>query len=158
MIADHVKTLAERCISQSKMVACVESCSGGMLAAVCTDLAGSSAWFERGWVTYSNAAKMDCVGVTAATLETYGAVSEATAREMAVGGVVHSRAHVCVSITGVAGPSGGTAQKPVGMVCFGIAVRGGSVQTQTQYFAGDRVAVRTEAVAHALKLLVEAIG
>jgi nicotinamide-nucleotide amidase len=149
-----VSRLAQACLARGEMVACVESCTGGMVAAACTDLAGSSAWFERAWVTYSNAAKMQCVGVHEATLAENGAVSEATAKEMAVGGVVHSKADVCVAITGVAGPSGGSAEKPVGMVCFAVARRGQGVAANTQHFPGDRAEVRAAAASHALSLLI----
>jgi nicotinamide-nucleotide amidase len=153
-----VETLAHACLENKRTIATVESCTGGMVAAACTDMAGSSAWFERGWVTYSNAAKMDAVGVLDATLTAHGAVSEPTAREMAVGGIVHSRADVCVAITGVAGPSGGSEAKPVGMVCFAIAKRGADVRAETLHFAGDRAAVRAAAAAHALQRLFEAVS
>jgi nicotinamide-nucleotide amidase len=139
------------------MVACVESCTGGMVAAACTDLAGSSAWFECGWVTYSNAAKMHCVGVEKAALAQNGAVSEATAKDMAEGGLAQSLANVCVATTGVAGPSGGSAEKPVGMVCFAVARRGHGVSSHTKYFPGDRAAVRAAATTHALGLLIESM-
>ncbi len=154
MVSAKVAALAQACLARGQMIACVESCTGGMVAAACTDLAGSSAWFERGWVTYTNAAKMQCVGVFEGTLAEHGAVSEATAKEMAVGGVVHSAADVCVAITGVAGPSGGSNEKPVGMVCFAIARRGQGVRAQTQHFQGDRAAVRAAAVDFALTLLI----
>jgi nicotinamide-nucleotide amidase len=155
MLSAQVHALAQACVARNEMIACVESCTGGMVAAACTDLAGSSTWFERGWVTYSNAAKIQCVGVHEATLAEHGAVSEATAREMAVGGVVHSRADLCVAITGVAGPSGGSAEKPVGMVCFAVARRGKGVNAHTHHFLGDRAAVRAAAAAYALSLLIE---
>jgi nicotinamide-nucleotide amidase len=158
LIAHHVETLANACLTTQRTIATVESCTGGMVAAACTDLAGSSAWFERGWVTYSNEAKMDGVGVTEATLARHGAVSEETAREMAVGGIVHSRADVSVAITGVAGPSGGSETKPVGMVCFAIARRGADVVAYTEYFKGDRAAVRGAAVEFALLRLIEAVS
>jgi nicotinamide-nucleotide amidase len=157
-IAQLVAKLAHACLENKRSVSTVESCTGGMVAAACTDVAGSSAWFERGWVTYSNAAKMDGVGVLDATLATHGAVSEATAREMAVGGIVHSRADVCVAITGIAGPSGGSDAKPVGMVCFAIAKRGADVRAETLHFAGDRASVRAAATAHALQRLLDAVS
>jgi nicotinamide-nucleotide amidase len=153
-----VEKLAQACIANKRNISTVESCTGGMVAAACTDLAGSSAWFERGWVTYSNAAKMDGVGVLEATLAAHGAVSEPTAREMAVGGIVHSRADVCVAITGVAGPGGGSDAKPAGMVCFAIAKRGADVRAETLHFPGDRAAVRAAATAHALQRLLEAVS
>jgi nicotinamide-nucleotide amidase len=157
VIARAVTQLAAECLKSGKRIATVESCTGGRVAAACTDLAGSSAWFERGWVTYSNAAKMQAVGVTPGTLATYGAVSEATAREMAVGGLVHSEADLCVAITGIAGPTGATPDKPVGMVCFALAVRGQGVSAETQHFAGDRAQVRQQAVAWALHRMIEKV-
>lgn len=132
------------------MLSTVESCTGGWVAMAVTAIAGSSAWFDRGFVTYSNEAKQDLVGVRPDTLVAHGAVSEATAHEMAAGGVARSRAHVAVSITGVAGPGGGTAAKPVGMVCFGWAVRDGAVRTSTRQFDGDRASIRRQAVECAL--------
>lgn len=134
-----------------------ESCTGGMIAAACTDLAGSSAWFERGFVTYSNAAKTGMLGVDAALIEQHGAVSEPVARAMATGAVAHSKAQVSVAVTGVAGPGGGSADKPVGRVWFGWSV-GGEVSSEVMHFDGDRAAVRTAAVQHALDRLVSLLG
>ncbi len=139
------------------MMASAESCTGGLIAAACTDLAGSSVWFERGFVTYSNAAKTDMLGVDAQCITEHGAVSEPVARAMALGAVRHSGAPVAVAVTGIAGPSGGSADKPVGTVWFGWAV-GASVHTQLQVFAGDRAAVRAAAVRHALRGLVELLA
>ncbi len=158
MHSDFVLNLASACIAHGKSIATVESCTGGMIAAACTDLAGSSAWFERGWVTYSNGAKMDCVGVTGATLQAHGAVSEATAQEMAVGGLIQSQADICVAVTGIAGPSGGSAEKPVGTVCFAWAVRGKGVEAQTTHFVGDRAAVRLAAVEFAVLGVIVRLG
>jgi nicotinamide-nucleotide amidase len=132
-------------------IATAESCTGGLIAGVITDVAGSSAWFERGFVTYSNEAKMEILGVPAATLSAHGAVSEATARAMAEGALAHSRADVAVAITGVAGPDGGSADKPVGTVCFGWVLPGGPPVTTTRHFPGDRAAVRSAAVRAALE-------
>lgn len=143
--------IAANLISSGWMLTTAESCTGGWIAKVCTDLAGSSAWFERGFVTYSNAAKQDMLGVQAATLEQHGAVSEAVVAEMASGALQHSRAQIAVAVSGIAGPSGGTPTKPVGMVCFGWAVQGGAVHTETCYFQGDRDAVRQQAVQYALE-------
>ena len=139
------------------MLATAESCTGGWIAKLCTDLAGSSAWFERGFVTYSNAAKQDMLGVQVTTLAQYGAVSEAVTAEMAVGVLLHSRAQVAVSVSGIAGPGGGTATKPVGTVCFGWAVQGGEVHTATRTFEGDREAVRYQAVQYALSGVLQAL-
>lgn len=130
-----------------------ESCTGGLLAGAITDVPGSSAWFERGFVTYSNEAKQELLDVPRETLEHYGAVSEQTARAMANGALAHSRGQIALAVTGIAGPDGATGDKPVGMVCFAWALRGGSTTTQTQYFDGDRFRVRYLAVVHALKNL-----
>ncbi|MBO0611747.1 nicotinamide-nucleotide amidase [Thiothrix fructosivorans] len=139
------------------MLATAESCTGGWIAKLCTDLAGSSVWFERGFVTYSNAAKQDMLGVQATTLAQYGAVSESVTAEMAAGALQHSRAQVAVSVSGIAGPGGGTATKPVGTVCFGWAVQGGEVRTATRTFEGDREAVRYQAVQYALSGVLQAL-
>lgn len=139
---------------QGWQMATAESCTGGMIAAACTDLAGSSAWFERGFVTYSNAAKTELLGVDAALIAQRGAVSEAVVCAMVQGAIRHSRAQVAVAVTGVAGPSGGSADKPVGTVWFGWATPSGVV-TQMQRFDGERAAVRQATVRHALARLVE---
>lgn len=145
-----LRQLADALQAKGWMLATAESCTGGWIAKVCTDLAGSSVWFERGFVTYSNEAKQDMLGVKAETLVQYGAVSEAVTAEMATGALRHSRAQLAVSVSGIAGPGGGSATKPVGMVCFGWAVQGGEVRTETCHFDGDREAVRLQAVEHAL--------
>lgn len=132
------------------MLATAESCTGGWAAQVVTSVAGSSAWFDRGFVTYSNAAKQEMLGVRPETLREYGAVSEETAHEMVLGALARSRATVALSITGVAGPGGGTTAKPVGMVCFGWA-RGPQARTETRVFAGDRESVRRQSVIRALE-------
>jgi nicotinamide-nucleotide amidase len=136
-----------------RMLATAESCTGGLIAGACTDLAGSSAWFERGFVTYSNAAKHELLGVDAALIAAHGAVSEPVARAMAAGAVARSRAGVAVAVTGVAGPTGGSADKPVGTVWFGWAIDG-DVRTERRRFDGDRAAVRRATVRHALHALV----
>ena len=136
------------------MLATAESCTGGLIAGACTDLVGSSAWFERGFVTYSNAAKTEQLGVDAALIATHGAVSEPVARAMVLGALQHSHAQVAVAVTGVAGPTGGSAEKPVGTVWFGWATPAG-VRTEVQHFAGDRAAVRAATVHHALTQLAE---
>jgi len=138
--------------------ATAESCTGGLVAAAITDVPGSSAWFDRGFVTYSNAAKQDLLGVPLRLIEEYGAVSEATARAMAEGAIMHSRADVAVSVTGVAGPDGGTATKPVGMVCFGFLRRGERSATRTCHLPGDRGGVRRASVALALEGLIQLAG
>ena len=131
-----------------------ESCTGGWVAQVITSVPGSSQWFERGFVTYSNAAKEEMLGVERATLERHGAVSEETAREMALGALRHSPGAVAVAITGVAGPSGGTPAKPVGLVCFAWATRS-ETRIESRHFAGDRESVRRQSVVHALQGVLE---
>ena len=138
-------------------MAAAESCTGGLIAAACTDLAGSSQWFERGFVTYSNAAKTDMLGVDAALIGQHGAVSEAVARAMAQGALALSRAQAAVAVTGVAGPGGGSPHKPVGTVWFGWATPAGVV-SEARHFAGDRASVRQATVAHALGRLVELLA
>ncbi len=130
-----------------------ESCTGGALAAALTDVPGSSQWFERGYVTYSNAAKMQDLGVARVTLESHGAVSAAVAEQMVTGALRVSGADVAVGITGIAGPDGGTLEKPVGLVYLAIGRRGVAVDVRRELFAGDRAAVRAAAVAAALRLL-----
>ena len=145
--------LADLLLKNRQMLATAESCTGGMIAAACTDLAGSSAWFERGFVTYSNEAKTQMLGVDATLITQHGAVSEEVARAMVQGAIAHSRAQVAVAVTGVAGPTGGSAAKPVGTVWFGFATPAG-VFAETMRFAGDRAAVRQATVSHALARLV----
>ena len=146
--------ISSRLLARGWMLATAESCTGGMIAAACTDLAGSSQWFERGFVTYSNAAKTQCLGVPADLIERQGAVSEAVARAMAQGAVQHSAAQVAVAVTGVAGPTGGSPGKPVGTVWFGWQVNG-ATHSELRHFAGDRAAVRAQTVRHALRRLRE---
>ncbi|MBK9986736.1 CinA family protein [Candidatus Skiveiella danica] len=141
--------LAEILQKKGWTMATAESCTGGLIAGACTDLSGSSAWFERGFVTYSNDAKTELLGVDEALIEAHGAVSEAVARAMAAGALRHSRAQVSVAVTGVAGPTGGSPDKPVGTVWFGWATPAG-VFAERQRFDGDRAAVRQATVAHAL--------
>jgi nicotinamide-nucleotide amidase len=148
-----VAQLAELLLARKLMMATAESCTGGLIAGACTDLAGSSAWFERGFVTYSNEAKAESIGVDAALIAAHGAVSEPVARAMAEGAVAHSRAQVSVAVTGVAGPTGGSAEKPVGTVWFGWSVDG-RVRTERRRFDGDRAEVRAATVHHALQNLV----
>ncbi len=139
------------------MLATAESCTGGMIAAALTDIPGSSAVVERGFVTYSNAAKVEMLGVAPATLQAHGAVSEETAAEMAAGALARSGAQVAVSVTGIAGPGGGTADKPEGLVCFGLAMAGRApVARRVEYGPQGRARVRAESVGMALSLLLEA--
>ncbi len=138
-------------------VATAESCTGGLIGGAITDIAGSSGWFDRAFVTYSNEAKLDMLGVRGETLAAHGAVSEATARDMAAGALAKSMADVVVAVTGVAGPSGGTPQKPVGMVCLAWGTRDGPIDVTTRHFAGDRAAIREAAVVAALSGLLERV-
>ncbi|OIQ63660.1 nicotinamide-nucleotide amidohydrolase PncC [mine drainage metagenome] len=145
--------LADLLMNKNWMLATAESCTGGLIAATCTELAGSSDWFERGFVTYSNASKTELLGVDAALIARHGAVSEPVARAMAAGALAHSNAQVALAVTGIAGPGGATALKPVGTVCFGYALAGGVV-SETRRFAGDRAGVRHAAVHQALLQLL----
>ncbi|MFZ1901535.1 MAG: CinA family protein [Azonexus sp.] len=150
----ELETLADRLgrelLNRGEWLATAESCTGGWVAQSVTAIAGSSAWFDRGFVTYSNAAKVEMLGVPETTLERHGAVSEATARAMAQGALAHSRADWVVAITGIAGPTGGTPEKPVGMVCFAWAQRDGGCEALTCHFAGTRAEVREQAARLAL--------
>lgn len=151
---DLCALMADWLLKHQWTLATAESCTGGMIAAACTDLAGSSQWFERGFVTYSNAAKCDSLGVQAALIYQHGAVSEPVVRAMAQGALAHSRAQVAVAVTGVAGPSGGSPAKPVGTVWLGWSTPYGLVSEQ-QHFGGDRAAVRSATVHYALLRLVQ---
>lgn len=147
----------DRLKARGILLATAESCTGGWVAQSMTAVSGSSDWFDRGFVTYSNDAKREMLDVRAETLAAHGAVSEATAREMAAGALERSRAGVALAVTGVAGPTGGTAEKPVGMVCFAWALRGREPDSETRYFEGDRDAVRRQSVMRVLQGLVERI-
>jgi nicotinamide-nucleotide amidase len=136
---------------QELMLASAESCTGGWLGQSITSVAGSSAWYERGFITYSNIAKQEMLGVNVKTLERYGAVSEETAYEMAEGALVRSHAQVVVSVTGIAGPDGATEEKRVGTVCFAWIMKDGLARTETRLFSGNREMVRNQAVAGALQ-------
>jgi nicotinamide-nucleotide amidase len=155
---DHLalaRALGEALKRRGLTVATAESCTGGQISGAITDVPGSSGWFDRGFVTYSNAAKVEALGVRPETLAAHGAVSEATAAEMASGALARSAAAMAVAVTGIAGPDGGTAAKPVGTVCFAWARRGGAVDTAVHRFPGDRAAVRAATVAVALEGLVD---
>ncbi len=149
---------SELLLAHDLKLATVESCTGGWVAQSITAIAGSSQFFDRGWATYSNEAKMQCVGVPAQTLRDFGAVSVETAGAMAEGGVRKSQAGVALSITGVAGPTGGSADKPVGTVCFGWAHSNGTVITERVQLEGDREAVRAGSVLHALDGIARVLG
>ena len=156
-VPELVAQLADALRARGEMMATAESCTGGLIAGACTELSGSSDWLERGFVTYSNAAKTALLGVPATLIDAHGAVSEPVARAMAAGALAHAPVQWAVAVTGVAGPSGGSAEKPVGTEWFGWATPWG-VTTERRQFAGDRAAVRQAAVAHALHGLVEAAG
>jgi nicotinamide-nucleotide amidase len=155
--AEQVETLATQLQAKGWMLTSAESCTGGLIASACTALAGSSLWFERGFVTYSNAAKTEMLGVDAALIEAKGAVSEAVAHAMAQGALTHSHAQVAVAVTGIAGPTGGSPTKPVGTVCFGFALSG-KLHTEQLHFNGDRAAIRAASVQHALQRLLELLA
>ncbi|RZI65445.1 MAG: CinA family protein [Variovorax sp.] len=144
--------VAERLQRRGWMLATAESCTGGLIAAACTELAGSSAWFERGFITYSNEAKAEAIGVDVALLAAHGAVSEPVVRAMTQGAITHARAQVALAVTGIAGPTGGSPDKPVGTVWFGWSV-GGVVRTERRRFDGDRATVRAATAQHSLQTL-----
>ncbi len=148
-----VQELAQALRHRGATLATAESCTGGMIAAACTDLAGSSDWFERGFVTYSNAAKVEALGVDAALLAAQGAVSAEVACAMALGALRHSHADLAVAVTGIAGPGGATPGKPVGTVWLAWAERGGPADSELLELRGDRAAVREQTVVHALQRL-----
>jgi nicotinamide-nucleotide amidase len=151
-----VAPLAEALRARGWRIATAESCTGGLIAAACTALAGSSDWFERGFVTYSNAAKTEQLGVDSLLIAQHGAVSEPVVCAMAEGALLHSAADLAVAVTGIAGPGGGTADKPVGLVWLAIAQRGAAMQAERLQLAGDRAAVRAQTVALALQRLIAA--
>jgi nicotinamide-nucleotide amidase len=156
-----VKELAQRVGAALKesglMLVTAESCTGGWVAMELTAIAGSSHWFERGYVTYSNAAKREELGVSEETLGRHGAVSEETAREMAAGALQRGRGQVALAITGVAGPAGGSRDKPVGTVCFAWA-HGSKISSETRRYDGDRESVRRQSVLHALHGVLQLLG
>ncbi len=149
--------LGEALLKHEYMLSLAESCTGGMASAIITEIAGSSAWFDCGFVTYSNIAKQKMLGVSTATIEQYGAVSEETALEMALGAIKQSQANIAGSITGIAGPSGGTTSKPVGTVCFAWVLRGKDAITKTHHFNRDRQGNRQQATLILFKGLLELI-
>jgi nicotinamide-nucleotide amidase len=155
--SEATKQLAALLQDRGWMLATAESCTGGLIAAACTELAGSSNWFERGFVTYSDAAKVELLGVDAAAIAAHGAVSEVVVRAMAFGAVHKSRAQASVAVTGVAGPTGGSKDKPVGTVWFGFMVDG-LLTSEMKCFPGDRAAVREATVDHALAGLLLRLG
>ena len=159
MESSHIAhQLGEVLLEKGWQLACAESCTGGGIAAAVTEIAGSSQWFDRGFVTYSNQAKQDMLGVTKETLENHGAVSEQTVREMVAGALSRSGVHVSVAVSGIAGPGGGTAGKPVGTVCLAWQVTGEEPVVRTEHFSGDRRSVREQTVLCALQGLLSVVG
>lgn len=150
--------LSDKLRARGWMLATAESCTGGWVGQVLTALPGSSHWFERGFITYANAAKTEMLGVPAETLAAHGAVSEETASAMAAGALAKSHAQAALAVTGIAGPGGGTQQKPVGLVCYGWALADGTLMSSTCRLDGDREEIRSRAVAAALRGLIELIG
>ncbi|QWD72629.1 CinA family protein [Polynucleobacter sp. UB-Raua-W9] len=156
---NHAKELAQLLTTKSWKLALAESCTGGLVCATLTELSGSSAWFERGYITYSNQAKTECLGVPAELIESHGAVSEPVAKAMAQGAQINAGVDLAIAITGIAGPTGGSKDKPVGTVCFGWVIRnvaGTNITTcETKLFDGDRQAIRQQATDHALAGLIQ---
>ena len=157
--SDLANALLQACQQRGIMLATAESCTGGMIIAALTDIAGSSAVVDRGLITYSNEAKMEMLGVSAATLQAHGAVSRETVLEMTAGALARSRAGLALAVTGIAGPGGGSPEKPVGLVWFGVALRGGPVAAELNMFADNgRDFIRRETVRHALEIGLRALG
>jgi nicotinamide-nucleotide amidase len=150
--------LGDKLRARGWMLATAESCTGGWVGHLLTSLPGSSNWYERGFITYANAAKVEMLGVPAETLENYGAVSEETASAMAAGALRNSHAQATLAISGIAGPGGGTPQKPVGLVCYGWALQDGTVMSSTCRLDGDREEIRSRAVAAALRGLIDLVA
>jgi len=152
------KKLGQQLLMRSLMLTTAESCTGGWIAQAVTDISGSSHWFDRGFVTYSNAAKHEMLDVSRDTLGAYGAVSEQTVREMAEGALEHSRAQVAVAVSGIAGPTGGSTEKPVGLVWIAWAELHGETKTQSVHFLGSRREIRQQTVETALQGLLNLIS
>ena len=155
LLAQHLSELAS-CLSQTgKTVTCAESCTGGLIGATLTSVAGSSGWFNAGFITYSNEMKTKLLGVPQDTLDEFGAVSEPVVKAMANGALASANADYAVSVSGIAGPGGGTEFKPVGTVCFGFAIKGRATVVTTEHFSGERDQVRAAAVAFAVEQLLK---
>ncbi|MFP4097846.1 MAG: CinA family protein [Alphaproteobacteria bacterium] len=153
-----VQKLGNILLKKRKFLTCAESCTGGMVSTMITDCPGASQFFDRGFITYSNAAKIDMLGVSAQTLECYGAVSEECAIEMALGALDNSNADISVAITGIAGPGGGAPDKPVGLVCIATCSKNGAAKSHKNNFSGARKEVRKASTQKAFELLVELAG
>jgi len=155
MVKPVVTSIAEVLLKHQWRLSTAESCTGGLVAAALTALAGSSDWFERGYVTYSNEAKTQDIGVDSSLIQQHGAVSEEVAQAMAQGAKKSSSSHIALSITGIAGPTGGSTEKPVGTVWFAWALQDGSVVSEKKLFSGDREAIQSQACDHSLNRLLE---
>lgn len=153
-MVELAKKVGQKLLEQKLLLVTAESCTGGWVAEAITSVPGSSEWFERGFVTYTNIAKQEMLGVKASTLEKFGAVSEETAREMAEGALKHSHADIALSVTGIAGPDGGSKEKPVGTVWFGWAGKNFDTIAKLKHFNGDREAIRSQAVEFVLSELL----
>ena len=147
--------IGQRLLANNIMLATAESCTGGWIAQAITEVSGSSQWFDRGFVTYSNEAKQEMLGVSKNTLEQFGAVSEQTVREMAEGAIKHSRAEISVAVSGIAGPTGGSEQKPVGLVYIAWAIKNQPTEVQVEHFNGSRHQIRLQTVEIALQGLLD---
>ena len=152
MLSNEAQELLELLIAKGLTISVAESCTGGSLSRVLTSIPGASSYFDSGYITYSNQSKVEMLGVDIQTIKTYGAVSEEVALEMVISVTTKSHCDVAVSITGVAGPTGGTPEKPLGMVCFGFSFDG-KTSTTTQLFSGDRVSIVSQSVSYALRQL-----
>lgn len=158
-LTDLTNRFLQACANRKILAATAESCTGGMIVATLTDIAGSSSMVDRGFITYSNDAKIEMIGVSPATLDAHGAVSLQTAQEMAAGALARSHAGIALSVTGIAGPDGGSAEKPVGLVWFGLALKGKPVATEKRIFENrGRDFIRRETVRHALEMGLKALA
>ena len=154
-LQDLARKVGAELDQQGLMLASAESCTGGWVGQIITSIPGSSAWYERGFITYTDISKHEMLGVSSITLDQYGAVSEETACEMAECAIARSHAQIVVSVTGIAGPDGGTEKKPVGTVCFTWLIKDGLARTETHYFSGNRDEIRRQAVAGALQGIID---
>ena len=152
MLSNEAQVLSKLLISNDLTISVAESCTGGSLSRALTSIPGASSYFDCGYITYSNQSKTEMLGVDIQTIKTFGAVSEEVALEMVIGLATRSHSDIAVSVTGVAGPTGGTSEKPVGMVCLGFSY-GGKTSTSTQLFSGDRASIVSQSVSYALKQL-----
>ena len=152
MLSNEAQVLSKLLISNDLTISVAESCTGGSLSRALTSIPGASSYFDCGYITYSNQSKTEMLGVDIQTIKTFGAVSEEVALEMVIGLATRSYSDIAVSVTGVAGPTGGTSEKPVGMVCFGFSYEG-KTSTSTQLFSGDRASIVSQSVSYALKQL-----